>query len=615
MSFNTTIDDVAFAKSTEPENIAKKMFVQKEWTNPIYDTNTSSNYASNQIIFDTTSLSTTEAYVNYQEGLIVLPAVIKLSCTQANGTAVDFSTDAYKWTDFVLGMKNSHTQILHSLSITLNNVDIVQNVPLTNAYLSFIQHSELSSDDEWLNGPLTGYAKDSSGSWYRNAPTKTGGGAWSQVDGSVSLTGDSRGVGLGNNCNFGLINPLDINESHNDGLLKRQRFVNKLTDEKRAVLGTLSKNKENCKSYVENLAAGKYIYYDIVLRLKDICPNLFNNLPMAMGLKFRITLTLNNNVSFRFIKKADGTFVYDPTTFANVTSQTNPLMVCASYNKFVSQTGGRFGASSANANEDLGANGTGNYVFKINDVDRNESLVPCGSSTLPVSDTNYYTVTMKLGKVDAQEHQRPQCILYVPSYRLNPTHEQLYAGPSVRIRKIHYTELEYQTFTAEPNTNFNRELSSSCLRPKRLIMIPIINSMSNFGLNPISSPFASEPATSSPCIVSSFNCQISNVNLFPNDINYDYDHFLQELNGQTGVNANLVNGLVSSRINLVDFQNNYHYIVCDLSRRTTAQDMTAVSIRVRGSIQSPLTIDFHCFIEREKTIEIDIFTGALINRY
>jgi hypothetical protein len=98
-------------------------------------------------------------------------------------------------------------------------------------------------------------------------------------------------------------------------------------------------------------------------------------------------------------------------------------------------------------------------------------------------------------------------------------------------------------------------------------------------------------------------------------MNYDYDCFLQQLNGQTGFNSNQISGLVSSRINLTDFQNNYHYIVCDLSRRTTAQDLIPVSIRCKFTLKSPLTMDFHAFIEREKIIEIDTMTGALINRY
>lgn len=366
---------------------------------------------------------------------------------------------------------------------------------------------------------------------------------------------------------------------------------------------------------MENLASGKYIYYDVVLRLKDLCPNLFNNLPMAQGLKFKIVLTLNNNITFEFQKLANGNFSYDYSKFSNVTSATNPLMLSASYNSIVAQTGGDFQPSVANANVD--SNKTGNYCFNITDATAQAAVVPCGSNTLPCNDANTYTVSMKLGanNNNLQTHQRPQCIMYVPSYRLNPSHELDYFNPASRIRKVHYTELEYQSFTYGNGGSFNVELSSSCVRPKRLILIPILTAEANANLNPISSPFATEPATTSPCIISSFNCAISNVNIFPNDISYDYDHYLQELNGQTGVNGNIVNGLVSSRINLVDFQNNYHYIVCDLSRRTTAQDLTAVSVRVRGQVSSPKKLEIHAFIEREKIIEIDVMTGALINRY
>lgn len=221
---------------------------------------------------------------------------------------------------------------------------------------------------------------------------------------------------------------------------------------------------------------------------------------------------------------------------------------------------------------------------------------------------------MKIGQFSNGSHPRSQCILYVPSYRMSPKYEGEYFSQSQRIRKIHYTELEYQSFTQGQSNTFNYELSSTCVRPKRLIIIPVLTSAENYGINPLSSPFTTEPATTSPCLITGFNCAISNNNIYPNDITYSFDHFLQELNGQTGVNANLVNGLVSSRINMNDFQNNYHYLVCDLSRRLPEFDMVSCSIRVRGTIQSPKKLEFHCFIEKEKIIEIDVMTGALINR-
>ncbi|MFO0415045.1 MAG: hypothetical protein ACK50E_05275, partial [Bacteroidota bacterium] len=381
-----------------------------------------------------------------------------------------------------------------------------------------------------------------------------------------------------------------------------------------AVLGNESVNNHECKSYVSNQTDGKYYYYDVVLRLKDLCPHFFPNFPLAMGVKFKITLTLNNNVSFKFRKNATGVFVYDPADFSNVTSATNPLMISASYNRLVAQTGGEYyavaaGGAAANSN----ATPTGNFNFQITDASPQNAVIPCGSSCLAGADATIYTVSMRIG-TNGQTHTRPQCILYVPSYRMSPKYEAEYFSSDKRVRKIHFTELEYQSFYVASGGSFNNELSSTCVRPKRLIMIPVLQASANSGINPLSSPFTTEPATTSPYVLSSFNCSISNNNIYPNDITYSYDNFLQSLNGSTGVNSNLINGLVSSRINLTDYQNNYHYIVCDLSRRLPEFDMVSVSIRVRGTVKSAKDLEFHCFIEKEKIIEVDVMTGALISR-
>ena len=66
-------------------------------------------------------------------------------------------------------------------------------------------------------------------------------------------------------------------------------------------------------------------------------------------------------------------------------------------------------------------------------------------------------------------------------YHLNPSHEIDYFSPSSRIRKVHYTELEYQSFTYGNGGSFNVELSSSCVRPKHLILIPVFTAEVNAG--------------------------------------------------------------------------------------------------------------------------------------
>ena len=141
MSFNTTIDNLVYSQATQPENIAEKPFVSKEWTNPIFDTNTSASYNSNQIIFDSTTLANSGQFPNYSEGMIILPMVIRVSASANN----DWTAAGRAGTDFILALKNSHVQLVHSIGINMNNMDIIQPVPLSNAYLTFIQHSELST--------------------------------------------------------------------------------------------------------------------------------------------------------------------------------------------------------------------------------------------------------------------------------------------------------------------------------------------------------------------------------------------------------------------------------------------------------------------------------------
>lgn len=37
MPFNTTIDNIVYEASTQPENVTEKVFIQKEWNNPVFD--------------------------------------------------------------------------------------------------------------------------------------------------------------------------------------------------------------------------------------------------------------------------------------------------------------------------------------------------------------------------------------------------------------------------------------------------------------------------------------------------------------------------------------------------------------------------------------------------
>jgi hypothetical protein len=167
-------------------------------------------------------------------------------------------------------------------------------------------------------------------------------------------------------------------------------------------------------------------------------------------------------------------------------------------------------------------------------------------------------------------------------YRLDIVqHNLAIAFPNKSIQERNQISKEfYQKFTdtffklfEEIGSGSDTQLmvTTACVAPKRLIIVPMIAKSAN-GVSgtavfkPTISPFASEPATCSPYSISNLQVFVSGNPLYSTVLNYGYEHFLNEMNN-FGLNSNLVTGLVSSRISLRHYLNNYGYIVCNLGRR------------------------------------------------
>ena len=129
---------------------------------------------------------------------------------------------------------------------------------------------------------------------------------------------------------------------------------------------------------------------------------------------------------------------------------------------------------------------------------------------------------------------------------------------------------------------------------------------------PIQSPFSSEPATCSPYLISNFQCFISQNPIYPQFQNCSYEMFQNEMSN-FGMNANLINGFVSSRISYNHYIINMGYIVVDLSRRLPEDSKTSVSLDISFKIDSPLALDMYCFVEYEKSMTINLLNGQRID--
>lgn len=610
-----TADNFVYEDAKHFEKIDKP-FLKRSGARFVYDNNVGSSYSGNQVVFEVKEFSFDQPdFPNYKEAYMSFPMVIVLNRTDcAAGAASDWRTIA---SDAIIAMKNSHLNLLHSINIEYKNSTVVQTTNYINSYLIFKQHSEMSIQDEEINGPTIGYSKDSSTSW----------GYYPKVGAGVATQTAPDGTGLCNNYNPSVASTGGLvceGEIANEGMIKRQRYLNKIVHNGALINGRGKVLRETtddfratntAMNYIVDSATSKAIFYDVIIRLKDI--PFFQDFPLCKADKVKIILNLNNNIKFSFRKNALGAMIYEPNSFVNNSGMTNPLMISASHTAVVAHP-----AASGVACADGAAINAALVVKNPSTV-----VYPCGSSCLLNADATLYTVQMAIANLsvtskdtagsvagsvtETYNHIKTKCRLYIPQYQFESGHQVAYlANP---VHTLNYIEVAYQAFRAEAGGSFSAQLTSGLARMKRLVMIGILDADQNEGVSPFSSPFTTEPSTTSPFLVRDFQVSFANgVNLYDNTFNYSYEHFLTEMNGNTGINCNHITGATSSRISQVDFNNNYHYLVADLSRRLPEGENIAQSLSVTGTLASLKNITFHCYIEYVKTIQIDVKTGALV---
>ena len=287
-------------------------------------------------------------------------------------------------------------------------------------------------------------------------------------------------------------------------------------------------------------------YHDCVIRLKDLM--FFDQLPMVRGANVKITLRLNQGI-------VAGTRTADDTT------------------EYVSQLTGS--------------------VFPVMRRVLREAVD---------------TISVKVVENGPYMHQKGQCRLYVPTYTMSPSFEDKYLA--VGQKKVTYEDV-FVTHLRGLTANFQAVLTNSLSRMQRLIIVPFLSASDNGSLKiaPQESPYSSEPSTCSPHYIRDFNVQLSGSNIYKQNVNYKYEQFLNELCGTFGTNANQVTGLTSSLISQKDYNENYGYIVVDLSRRYSYDNETPMSVQINGIIASPKALDFICYISYLKDTTIDLMTG------
>lgn len=595
-------DSTIFDLSLGAGDIDQKPFLKKEMIY-ITDQNSSGNYSSSQIIFETSQLSNNGRWCDYgNDAYFSFPLMLTATGVNA-GNAVDWTAGASRATDFILALKNSNYNLIHSIQVEYSNTNVVQLTPYINTYLNFKLHSELSYEDELLNGPTIGYSKDTSTSWrYEPVASVYGRGLCNNANSNVKVSSASEFTG----------------ELFNEGMRNRQNNYQRivatdlsLMNNREIIYGANSapvqKSGVNC---IDATNTYKVWYYDAILRLKDL--PFFNKLPLIRGAYLKITLNVNQCI-FKVSKSATGLLDFDP---ASLTLQggTNPLMVSASIVPYA---------------QNFSANVADQTIGNINPITAASNLLtkfePCGSANIP--NTSVLTASLCIGKNNFPVHKdlnlaplKNQCRLYVPTYTMSPQYEQQYIAMGQK--SITYVELfSFPVYNIPAGANFTNLITNGLAKMKRLIVCPYI-SANNHGtagdnsgtaFSPFVSPFTTDPSTCSPYLITNWNVNLGGLQLYQQNLTYTYENYLNECNGQFGINSNKTTGLCSSRISQIDFNNTYGYLISDLSRRLSEDNNTAISVSITGTNAGAKPLDLYIFIEYEKEMTLDLLSGKRIS--
>ena len=631
-------DNLVFEESLNTE-VDTSQFIKKSWV--YVNDNNSQNYTS-QIVIDTTPISNAGGWSSLQEGFIVLPLVVQL--TSENAGSLPLNTPKGDWT---WAFKNAGAmQLLNSCTVEFNNQNIVQQTSFTNVFRSFKMMTSFSESDVINEGADILFAPDSAGSWSYCPSIGTATEEVNQLGSNGYVSGGTVGLGITNNRNSpslstyatsaGFLNtaspafassgvagqpvfqadgsvifqgiPSPSREAgsygdYNVGMVQRQSYINYDANvvEQASGCQNLVNPATSCeavyRSNKNQSVAGSIVWRVYAkLRLKDL-HDYFEKAPLMRGATIRMYLNTNQSIINFTVPNASH---FNGTVGAN----TAPLL----------------GINSVNVVGGL----TCPLMIASNTFGSGCSTLPPDTYNLSVSifkNNNSVQTAVEQAQTSLQS-----CRLYVPVYYMNALSESRYLSLAPT-RQIKYRDIfQYQFSNVAGNGNsFNFLVSNginavksilvvpfaSATQPARLvngIAIPATTSPFNFALNPCTSA----PATPDPIMLSNFNILVSGVNLFLNNSQYDFENFREQLLQSNQLNANLTTGLSSGLIGAREFSNLYRYYYGDASRCLPQDENLSRSIQIVGTNQSALTIDLLVFVEFERTMTVDIATGARI---
>lgn len=546
-------DNLLYEISTMAETTTEP-FVKKE---VVYVSDQQNGSYNGQISWETSALSNSGKWASWSEAWLEIPYVVSwIESADSHGHLNPAN----------VSLKNSFTNLIDSIQVDYNNTNVVQLTSYSNIWMNFKILTTWSQDDVKKYGATLNFFPDTATSFHYSA--------------AVSAYGN----GVSNN-NIYPLTAFDVTDlalplgSYNEGLLKRIRNLG--YDIYTGCMGGCSAfyttpSTTGMNYFSADISGGndqnKFCYLKIMATIPlKFVHDFFDKIPLVKGSLLKITLNYNSSSqTLAVVNHTSLGFTAGSVTIS--TGRTNPILI-----------------ASCAADEPNYELATGNL-------------------------TVYSGVT----KTTQVTHDLTQCRIYCPLYTMNPTFEDQYLSLHPTKEVVYRDIYNFNIIKKSAGGEITTLLTNAITNPKSVLLVPILNGSTAgnnatvTGVNALQSPFASEPATTSPLLaISEFNISVSGINCFPANFKYDYEAWLNELS-KTGVNGGLTAGLASGLLSQNDFQTGYRFYYVDLSRRLPLDDSVAKSIQVLGTNASTKEVDYYCFVEYQRSITIAMDTGAIV---
>lgn len=530
---------------------------------------------SNQVSWDLTSLVSQNAYMSLQESYILMP----FSTTVTFGTAQTLPISSK-----FLCLKDNFINYVDSIQFFVNGQQLIDQTTYSNFPLQIIDKLVMSQDDLSVKGSSLNIQPDTTTSVRFNATATSGGDGYRNNLVQVPYTAGSATV----SSTAPIVqDPLLVNAGSAKRLSNTwdpttteapPALASAVTNLGASILAPyFSSDGTTKKSGVWN-----YVVYLPLKRIAD----LLLKYPLVKGSQMRLVINFNASIV---------PITIGATTPATYQLTSNPTLTAGNtVTPLVSDSKLGLGYVAATGIPAIGVAST------------------CTITTAIQTSTVAYTLNTTAAKGFGQ---LPNCRIYVPTYRINPTYEARML--SNRKQVIKYMDWYQQPIIGVGSgSSFSQTLTTALPNVNMLIMIPFQSGstgvFANATCNQFQSPFDCAPATSMPggmLAFQNFNVSVSGQNVYNQNQNYTFDNWAQEVQ-KLGINGGLSREISSGLLGLNEWIYS-PFVITDISRREESANNTYQSVVVSGTNNSSVKVDYYCFIGFQKEIEIDTLTGQV----